>query len=72
MKKKEAIERAKNAEILMLVNYPFDKESIESCPNLRMISVAFTGFDHVDTEECKKKILLFAMRPVMQLIPSQN
>ncbi|KKQ23950.1 MAG: Lactate dehydrogenase-like protein dehydrogenase [Candidatus Roizmanbacteria bacterium GW2011_GWC2_37_13] len=53
--KKEAIERAKNAEILMLVNYPFDKESIKSCPNIKMISVAFTGFDHVDTEECKKR-----------------
>lgn len=53
--KNEAIQRAKNAEILMLVNYPFDKESIESCPNLKMISVAFTGYDHVDTEVCKKK-----------------
>lgn len=53
--KNEAIERVKNAEILMLVNYPFDKESIKSCPNLKMISVTFTGFDHVDTEECKKR-----------------
>lgn len=53
--KVEAIERAKNAEVLMLVNYSFDKESIESCPDLKMISVAFTGYDHVDTEVCKKK-----------------
>ena len=51
----ETIERAKNAEILMLVNYPFGKEEIASCPNLKMISVTFTGFDHVDTEECKKR-----------------
>lgn len=51
----EAMERAKNAEILMLVNYPFDKESISFCPDLKMISVTFTGFDHVDTEECKKR-----------------
>lgn len=53
--KTEAIQRAKNAEILMLVNYPFNKESIESCPNLKIISVVFTGFDHVDIEECKKR-----------------
>ncbi len=48
--KRDAIERAKNADILVLVNYPFDKESIDLCPNLKMISVAFTGFDHVDIE----------------------
>lgn len=53
--KVEAIERAKNAEILMLVNYPFNKESIEACPNLKIISVAFTGFDHIDIDECKKR-----------------
>lgn len=53
--KEGAMQRAKNAEILMLVNYPFDKESIDSCPNLKMISVAFTGYDHVDIEACKKR-----------------
>jgi D-3-phosphoglycerate dehydrogenase len=53
--KTNAINRAKNAEILMLVNYPFDTESIDSCPNLKMISVAFTGYDHVDIEACKRR-----------------
>ena len=53
--KADSITRAKNAEILMLVNYPFDKESIEACPNLKMISVAFTGYDHIDIEACKKR-----------------
>ena len=53
--KLETIERAKDAEILMLVNHPFEKEEIASCPNLKMISVTFTGFDHVDIEECKKR-----------------
>lgn len=53
--KAEAINRAKNAEALMLVNYPFDKDSIEACPNLKMISIAFTGYDHVDIEACKKR-----------------
>jgi len=52
--KADAINRAKNADILMLVNYPFDKESIEACPNLKMISVAFTGYDHINIEVCKK------------------
>jgi len=53
--KVDAIQRSKDADILMLVNYPFDKESIDSCPNLKMISVAFTGYDHVDMEACKKR-----------------
>lgn len=54
----DAIQRAKEADMLLLVNYPFDKESIDSCPNLKMISVAFTGYDHIDIETCKKRSIV--------------
>ncbi|WP_058952773.1 2-hydroxyacid dehydrogenase [Clostridium tyrobutyricum] len=52
---KELIKRAKDADIVMLANLPFRKEVIEKCPNLKMISVAFTGVDHVDMAVCKER-----------------
>lgn len=47
--------RIKEAEVVVAVNYPISAKAINSCPNLKMISVAFTGFDHVDIDACKKK-----------------
>jgi len=47
--------RIKDAEVVVAVNYPISAKAINSCPNLKMISVAFTGFDHVDIDACKKK-----------------
>ena len=49
------IERAREADILVISNIPLKKHFFESCPNLKMISVAFTGVDHVDINECKKR-----------------
>lgn len=51
----ELIERAKEADIVVLTNLPFRKEVIENCPELKMISVAFTGVDHVDIDVCKER-----------------
>ncbi len=53
--KPELIERAKNADVILLSNIPFDGEMILKCPNLKMISVAFTGIDHIDINTCKKQ-----------------
>lgn len=43
----ELKERAKDADILMIANNPLPNEVIEVAKNLKMISVAFTGFDHI-------------------------
>lgn len=51
----ECIERARNSEVLMVVNSPISKNTINSCPNLKLISVAFTGFNHIPTDFCKEK-----------------
>jgi len=48
-------ERGIDADILMLANLPLPGEVIESCKKLKMISVAFTGIDHIDMEACRKK-----------------
>ena len=54
----EMIERAKDAEIMIIANQPLSANVINSCPNLKMISVAFTGFDHIDMEACRENNIL--------------
>lgn len=51
----ELAERAKDAECIIIANMPFRKEVIEKCSHLKMLSVAFTGVDHVDVAYCKEK-----------------
>ena len=48
------IERAKNADILMLANMPLKGEVIRACKNLKYINIAFTGVDHVDVKTAKE------------------
>lgn len=47
--------RIKDAEILVLANTPLSGEVIAVAENLKYISVAFTGYDHIDLEKCKEK-----------------
>jgi phosphoglycerate dehydrogenase-like enzyme len=52
---KELIERAKDADVVLLANMPFRNDIIRQCSNLKMISVAFTGLDHIGISACKEK-----------------
>lgn len=49
------IERARDAEVVVISNIPLRKTFFEHCPKLKMLSVAFTGVDHIDLEECRKR-----------------
>lgn len=49
------ITRTGDADILTLSNIPVRNEVISACPNLKLINVAFTGFDHIDLDACKSK-----------------
>jgi len=51
----ELIQRAEDADIVVIANMPFRKAVISRCPRLKMISVAFTGVDHVDLDECRAR-----------------
>lgn len=51
----ELIARAAAADIVLLTNLPFRREVIAQCPHLKLISVAFTGVDHVDIEYCRER-----------------
>jgi len=56
------IERAKDADVIMIANMPLSGKVIRSCPSLKYIDVAFTGVDHVDLEAAKER-LRSAMHP---------
>src|SRR5690606_16730160 len=47
--------RIKDADVLVLANMPLRGEVIEAAENLKYISVAFTGYDHIDLDACKVK-----------------
>lgn len=48
------IQRAKDADIIMIANMPLSGEVIRACKNLKFIDVAFTGVDHVDLQAAKE------------------
>lgn len=47
--------RIKDAEVLILANMPLSGEVIDAANQLKYISVAFTGYDHIDLEKCEEK-----------------
>ncbi|MBC8571175.1 2-hydroxyacid dehydrogenase [Zongyangia hominis] len=49
------IERAKDADIIMVANMPLSGEVIRACESLKFIDIAFTGVDHVDLAAAKEK-----------------
>lgn len=51
----EIIQRAKDADVIVLSNLPISKNVINKCPNLKMISVAFAGVDHIPMDLCRER-----------------
>ena len=49
----ELIERGKDAEIIVVANNPLNAEVINGCKKLKLLSVAFTGIDHIAMDACK-------------------
>jgi len=52
------IERGKDADIIAVYNLPLNADVINGCPNLKMLSVAFTGVDHIALHACKARNIL--------------
>lgn len=50
---KELIERGKDADIIVVSNLPMNRDVINGCKNLKMLSVAFTGIDHIAMDACR-------------------
>ena len=45
-------ERMREADIVAISNIRLTASVLEQCPNLKYLSVAFTGLDHIDLEYC--------------------
>jgi len=54
----EFIQRARNADVLILSNLPTSENVIHQCKNLKMISVAFAGVDHIPMDLCRKRDII--------------
>ncbi|MBT3464095.1 hydroxyacid dehydrogenase [archaeon] len=54
----EIIERVKDADMVIISNLPFSSVVINECKNLKMLSVAFTGCDHIDLNVCKENNII--------------
>lgn len=52
---KVQIERARQADVIMIANMPLTGEVISACENLKFIDVAFTGVDHVDLDAARAR-----------------
>lgn len=51
----ENCSRVSDADVVMIANMPLGAEVIKAASKLKMISVAFTGYDHVDMTSCSEK-----------------
>ena len=49
------IERALDADVVVESNMPLRKDFFDACPKLKMLSIAFTGLDHIDMAECERR-----------------
>ncbi len=56
----EIIKRAKDADVIIITNLPLSAHVINSCPNLKLISLAFTGFDHIDMQACNENDIIIS------------
>lgn len=52
------LSRSSEADVLVLANMPLSREAILSDKALKMISVAFTGVDHIDMDSCRERKVL--------------
>lgn len=47
--------RGKDSEIVLIANHPYPAQAVQAAEKLQMLSVAFTGIDHIDQNACREK-----------------
>ena len=47
-------EKVRDADILIIANHPLRGEVIRAAKKLKYISIAFTGYDHIDQRTCRE------------------
>ncbi|MCM1322077.1 MAG: D-2-hydroxyacid dehydrogenase [Bacteroides sp.] len=53
--RQEAVERIKDADIVLTNKVPITKDILSRCPRIRYIGVLATGYNVVDVEECTRR-----------------
>lgn len=48
------VQRMKDVDIVVISNIPLSAAVLAQCPMLQMLSVAFTGLDHIDLDYCRQ------------------
>lgn len=48
------VERMKDADVVVVSNIPLPASVLCHCPNLKFLSVGFTGLDHIDLDYCRE------------------
>ncbi len=48
------VQRMKDSDIVIVSNIKLSCSTLSACPKLKMLSVAFTGLDHIDLGYCKE------------------
>ena len=51
----QMIERAKDANYVVIANQPMSEYVLEGLKNIELLAVAFTGFDHIPILKCKER-----------------
>ena len=51
----ELKERSHGCNVVMIANNPYPEDVVESADSLKLLSVAFTGIDHIGVEKCKER-----------------
>ena len=54
----ELAKRSEGCDIVIIANNPYPTEVVEKADALKMLSVAFTGIDHIGTDKCKEKNIM--------------
>ena len=66
----EKLSRAKNADIFIIANGLLDEEIVKASNNLKLISVGFTGVDHVPADLCVEKNVMVCNSQGYATIPT--
>ncbi|MDR0971190.1 MAG: hydroxyacid dehydrogenase [Bacteroidales bacterium] len=67
-------QRIKNADIAIISNIPLSEDILKEAKNLKMLSIAFTGLDHIDINYCKNNNIIvknaanYATKAVAELV----
>lgn len=51
----ELAARGQDSDIIMIANHPYPEKAVMEAKKLKMLSVAFTGIDHIDQNACREK-----------------